>query len=231
MKNKKMIASACLLLLAAQPAIGADAPIGHSMQSHASRPGSPESSLEEAVQVVGQMKKDARMRNLLGKAKAVFIMPAHSGQQLATGDQNVPGILLVRSGSGWSNPVFYHVGPIVLGAHAGAGVDALATLLLKDAAVKPFLQGKRFTLSRDGGFNMSDHSAHPASMPDEGDDAIMWSNAAGIFPGPAVRLEDILPDDRVNQRFYGGIVTPREIVAGEVGSFAQAEKLRQALKK
>lgn len=231
MKNK-MISVACLLLLAAQPAIGADAPSVQGTPSHSSRPTLPEHSLENAAAAVKRMKADPHVREMLSRAKGIFIMPAYSRKSLTTGDQDTPGILLVREKSGWSNPIFYHVGPIVVGAHAGAGINAMAALLISDEAVRRFTQGGRFTVSPDHGFNMANHSSRSGPFPDEGDDVMMWSDAAGIFPGAAMRLEDILPDERSNQRLYGTRATVQELLADKGGAGgAQAQKLREALKR
>ncbi len=183
--------------------------------------------IADAVRVVNRMKVDPEVREILNRATGLFIVPEYDRSAMRM-KPRVPGVLVVRRGEGWSDPLFYEVGPIVLGAHAGADIDALAAILLSEQAVSRFASGRTFSLSLDGGFNMANHAAQAGPFPDEGDDAIMWSNAAGLFPGAAVRLDRIRPDEVGNTALHGPDMLLEQAVRAEP-TVAEARPLHSAL--
>jgi len=189
----------------------------------------PERQLEDTTRAVERMKADPIAQDLLRRAKGVFVLPKFAGKAMTLNDRGAGAILLVRDGKKWSAPVFYTFGPLQLGPHAGAGLNSLAALLISDAAIDKFLGGERFSLSTDDGFNMSDHDRWSDGRPDRGDDVVMWSDAAGIFPGAAVRIDAIRPDERANRSYFGRTASPEELVDLDTKGHPQAEKLRKAL--
>ncbi|MCP6725879.1 hypothetical protein NL526_27870, partial [Klebsiella pneumoniae] len=68
--------------------------------------GEPQRRVEDAVQVIEQMKSDTHLREVLQTAKGLFIVPHHGRAGLIVGGEGGEGVLVTRQGAGWSNPVF-----------------------------------------------------------------------------------------------------------------------------
>jgi lipid-binding SYLF domain-containing protein len=89
--------------------------------------------VEDALIVVRQLESDATMRKLLQDASGVFIVPTYGRAALGIGAHGGAGVLLVKKSSGnWTNPVFYNIGGISIGAQAGAQAGSVAFVLNND---------------------------------------------------------------------------------------------------
>lgn len=115
--------------------------------------------LDEAVQVVQRMKSDAGVTGMLRQAKGIFIMPDYGRAALGLGVQGGQGVLVMRQGDSFSNPVFYNMGGLSIGVQAGAAGGQVAMLLMTDKAVQDFRSGKNFSINADAGLNVVNYSA------------------------------------------------------------------------
>lgn len=171
----------------------------------------------EAVQVVQRMKADPRMSGLLQRARGVFILPDYGRGALGVGVQGGEGVLVTRKGGNFSNPVFYNMGGISIGAQAGASGGELAFLLMTDKAVQEFESGKNFSLNADAGLTIVNYSRRAQVSGGKVQDVVVWSNTKGAYAGASVALTDIVVDGQANRAYYGrDSVTPGEIIQGRV---------------
>ena len=91
------------------------------------------------------MESDPKMRKVLESAKGVFIVPAYGRAALGVGAQGGAGVLLVRKSDDlWSDPVFFNIGGINVGAQAGAEVGPIAFALNNEKAVQRFREKNNF---------------------------------------------------------------------------------------
>ena len=101
--------------------------------------------ITEAVQVVQRMKRDPGLLALLERAKAVFILTDYGRAGFGIGAQGGEGVLVTRQGERFSNPVFYNLGGVSIGAQAGVAGGEVAMLLMTDRAVENFRSGRKFS--------------------------------------------------------------------------------------
>lgn len=183
--------------------------------------------IDGAVQVVKQMEQDPKLKALLQQAKGVFIVPRYGRGALGIGGSGGEGVMLVNNNGKWSNPVFYDIGSISIGAQAGAEVGSMAMLLMNEKATNGFMQDNKFSLTADAGLTIANYNASAQGNAGRGD-VIVWNDAKGAFASAAIGVTDIHFDAKDNQIFYKTKVSARDITGGKVKS-TQATVLTQAL--
>lgn len=175
--------------------------------------------IDEAVQVVHRMKSDPEVRDALSHAKGVFILPDYGRAALGVGVQGGRGILVTREGGRISNPVFYTLGGVSIGAQAGGSGGAVAMLLMTDKAVQEFRSGKHFSLNADAGLTLADWSRRAEASGGKVQDVVVWSGTRGAYVGASLATTDIWYDTRANQAYYGRVgLDPSRILNGSVGA-------------
>src|SRR5215472_17237065 len=81
------------------------------------------------------------VRNLLGGARAIFIVPHDiQGGFLLTASGG-DGVLLRRHGQSWSDPVFLHIASMGVGLEAGGENQSLVMVIMTDAGVDQLVEG------------------------------------------------------------------------------------------
>jgi SH3 domain-containing YSC84-like protein 1 len=177
----------------------------------------PEERVNYAVVAVGKMKQDARIADLLPRAKGVLIVPHYVKAAAVVGGQGGSGVLLVRSHDKWSDPAFYTLGGASIGAQLGGGSGSMALLLMSDKAVDTFENHpSKWSLNGSAGLTVVDYSAGAAKTAGEGD-VVVWSDTKGLFGGAAVGVQDIRRDEKADRDYYGNQqVSSRQILTGAV---------------
>lgn len=173
--------------------------------------------VEQAVQVVQQMKGDPQVRDALSRAKGVFILPEYGRGALGIGAQGGSGVLVTRKGDKFSNPVFYNLGGVSVGAQAGGAGGSLAMLLMTDKAVQDFRSGKNFSLNADAALTVADWSHRAQASGGKVQDILVWSGTKGVYGGASLAATDIWYDRNANQAYYGRTgLQPSSILDGSV---------------
>lgn len=201
---------------------GADAQSGSANQKASQR-------VSDALAVVRQLEAEPRMKRLLQQAKGVLIVPSYGRAALGVGAHGGAGLLLLkRSDSGWSGPVFYDLGGLTVGLQAGAEGGPIALVLNNDKAVNEFMKKNNVALSADAGLTVLNWSRLAQGTTGSGD-VVAWSGTKGLFGDvAAVGINDIRFNQSLTNAYYGRTLSPREIAAGTVSN-PQAEPLQQAL--
>lgn len=169
----------------------------------------------DARETLEEMRGDPELWTLVQEASGVFLLPDFGRAAVVAGARAGEGVLLVRENDTWSNPVFYDLGALSVGAQVGASGGEVAMVLMSDRAVDAFRQEDNFSLSADAGYALIDYSEWEQARADEGD-VVLWSDTEGLFAGVSLGLSDIHFDDEENAAFYGRDVSPAEIIAGDV---------------
>lgn len=170
----------------------------------------------EAVQVVQRMKAEPGMAALLAQAKGVLILPDYGRGALIIGAQGGEGVLVTRQREAWSNPVFYKMGGMSVGAQAGAASGPLALLLMTDRAVERFRSERKFSLSADAGLAVGDYSQRRQASAGKVQDVVVWSGTKGAYAGVSVGVTDVMLDRDANRAYYGREATAARILDGAV---------------
>jgi len=173
--------------------------------------------VNQGVQVVQQMKADPKVRRTLNQARGVFVLPAYGRGALGVGFQGGEGMLLERQGKRFSNPVFYNLGGVSIGAQAGGSGGPVVFLLMTDRAVSEFASDQKFSLNADAGLTIANWSRRAQASGGKVQDVIVWSQTKGAYVGASIGLTDVMLDTEANRAYYGRAgLSPREIIDGKV---------------
>ena len=187
--------------------------------------------VDDALVVVRQLESDATMRKLLQDASGVFIVPTYGRAALGIGAHGGAGVLLVKKASGnWTNPVFYNIGGISIGAQAGAQAGSVAFVLNNDKAVQRFTDKNNFSLSADTGLTVINWAKVAEGSTGAGD-ATAWTATKGLFGNVAtIGVNDIRFNQRLTNAYYKQTrnVASADIINGKFNN-AGADSLKQAL--
>ena len=189
--------------------------------------------VQSATTSVGPFLSDPRwvsVRNALGGARAIFIVPNDiQGGFLLTGSGG-DGVLLRRHGNIWSDPVFLRLSSVGVGFEAGAESETLVILIMSDAGVDQLLQGAT-SIGGSGGFalgslgvggGISGNSSH-------GLEVLSVATAQGIFAGSGISGMQVSSDDNYNRAIYGPSFNMLTVTSGNGGNVGSAETLRAML--
>ena len=183
----------------------------------------------DAVSVVKQMAAEPGMKELLSGAKGVFIAPRYGRAAIGIGGAGGAGVLLVRQDADtWSDPAFYNMGGISLGAQLGAEGGPVAFVLNNQKAVDSFRKKNAFTLSADAGLTIVDWNKTAQGTAGLGD-VVAWAGTKGLFGNVAsIAVSDIRFNQKQTDAFYGKRVALADVMAGKVHA-EQASALKEAL--
>jgi lipid-binding SYLF domain-containing protein len=172
--------------------------------------------VDKGVQVVQHMKADPKVRRTLSQARGVFVLPAYGRGALGVGFQGGEGMLLERQGKRFSNPVFYNLGGVSVGAQAGGSGGPVVFLLMTDRAVAEFASDQKFSLNADAGLTIANWSRRAQASGGKVQDVIVWSQTKGAYVGASIGLTDVMLDTEANRAYYGRAgLSPREIIDGK----------------
>jgi len=175
----------------------------------------PESAIPPAVM------RAARGLAILTVTKAGFIGSVRGGT----------GVVVQRTGNGWSGPSAIGTGGIGVGFQAGAEVSEFIIVLNTPAAVDAFAKQGNVTL----GGNLS-VAAGPVGRSAEASVGLQaavysYSRTQGLFAGVSLEGTGIGTRDEVNEAYYGRRVNAEEILSGKVQPPAGARALGAVLSK
>ncbi|MDQ6860407.1 MAG: YSC84-related protein [Verrucomicrobiota bacterium] len=168
---------------------------------------------------------DAVLRNARGLAvmtvvKVGFGLSGQGGQ----------GVVVARTGGGWSGPSFIGTGGIGWGLQIGAQISEFVFVLNTRDAVRAFSQDGNVTLGADisaaagpVGRDLQANIAPVAAI-------YTYSRAKGLFAGISLEGKIIATQKTANERFYGGPVSASQILTGRMPAPARAARLRAALR-
>lgn len=155
------------------------------------------------------------LHDLAPEVKALFILPEFWRWGFIVGGAGGNGLLIVRDDKTgqWSQPVFYNVGSMNLGAQVGADMSEIVIVVRTQKALEDFF-GPGFKLGAGGGLAMG--PTGKGSVHGIGTDMVAYARKKGVFAGIALGGAMITVSGDLNRSYYGRPVEPRAIVEGEV---------------
>lgn len=171
--------------------------------------------VDASLGTVQEMQQDPELWALAQTAQGIFIVPRYGQAAAGVGAGGGEGILLTRAGDGWSEPVFYDVGGVSVGAQLGASGGEIAALLMTPEAVQMFEQENNFALNAGAGLVLADYAALGGATT-EGNDVVVWSDTEGAFAGVTIGVTGINFDEEESAAYYQQPVTPSQIMGGTV---------------
>lgn len=184
--------------------------------------------VNESTKVVLKMQKQPHMRALLEKAKGIFIIPEFGRGAFIVGGRGGAGVVLAKHDGRWSDPAFFGLGGVSIGAQAGGSGGSMAMLLMTNKAVNDFRGKSNFSLNAGAGLTVVNYSANSQASWGKGD-IIVWSNTHGAYAGATVSASDVGASTGDNHAFYHRTsATPGRILDGQFKN-ASADKLVDSL--
>lgn len=161
----------------------------------------------------------ARGLAIISVLKAGFIFSGKAGE----------GVVVARTGHGWSGPSFIGTGGAGWGPQIGAEVTDFVIVLNNERAVRAFSKGGNVTLGADASV-----AAGPVGRATEADVTpraaiYTYSKTKGLFIGASLEGAVIGTRKGANEHYYGRPVSAYEILHGRVPAPARAANLRAAL--
>jgi lipid-binding SYLF domain-containing protein len=153
------------------------------------------------------------VNDTLAKARGVLVFPnlVKAGFFFGGGQ----GVLLVRQGAGWSDPVFVYAADASFGLQIGAEGGQVLFAVMNDGALQKLVHG-----NADLGGDLSvavgpvGAGAQAATTPNIGTDLIAFSLQQGIFAGATIKGGVVAPRQEWNAAYYGPGAAPDLIVRG-----------------
>jgi lipid-binding SYLF domain-containing protein len=180
--------------------------------------------LQRFQEIPEQAIPDAVLRNAKGLAiltvtKAGFIGSGRGGS----------GIVVARTGNGWSGPSAIGTGGLGVGFQAGVEITEFVIVLNTQEAVDAFAKEGNVTL----GANLS-AAVGPVGRTAEANVALQaamytYSISQGLFAGVSLEGAVIATRDEANAEYYGKPVNAKDILAGKVRPPAGARTLLTVL--
>ena len=163
--------------------------------------------------------RNARGLAIISVVKAGFIFSGKAGE----------GVVVARTGHGWSGPSFIGTGGAGFGPQIGAQVTDFVIVLNNERAVRAFSKGGNVTLGADASV-----AAGPVGRAAEADVTpraaiYTYSRSQGLFIGASLEGAVIGTRTGANQHYYGRPVTAYDILHGRAAAPAGASNLRAAL--
>src|SRR5207247_7882987 len=161
----------------------------------------------------------ARGLAIISVVKAGLIFSGKGGQ----------GVVVARTGHGWSGPSFIGTGGAGWGLQIGAQVTDFVIVLNNESAVRAFSRGGNVTIGAD-----VSAAAGPVGRTAEGAVAptaavYTYSRSKGLFAGVSLEGAVIGTQRDSNSRYYGRPVRADEILSGVAAPPPGAAPLRRAL--
>ncbi|HEY0369454.1 MAG TPA: YSC84-related protein [Chthoniobacterales bacterium] len=174
----------------------------------------PESAIPDAVL------RNARGLAVLTVVKIGFGFSGQGGQ----------GVVVARTGGGWSGPCFIGTGGVGWGLQIGAQISEFVFVLNTREAVRAFSRDGNVTLGADisaaagpVGRDVQAGLAPTAAV-------YTYSRSKGLFAGISLEGKIVATQKTANERYYGGPVTAGQILTGRMPPPRGAARLRAALR-
>jgi lipid-binding SYLF domain-containing protein len=196
----------------------------------------PHDLVAAATATVEQFVADAdfdNLRTLLERARGVVIVPDLYKAGLIIGGETGSAVILARdvNSGAWSYPAFMTMASGSVGLQIGASVSRIVLVIMTDKGMEAMLADK-VNIGGDASVAAGPVGANveAATTSTEMDrDIYAYGTGQGLFAGVAIEGAILIPDEDVNQLYYGEAATTRQIVQAGTVENGDADGLRAAL--
>jgi len=163
--------------------------------------------------------KDAKGLAILTVLKAGFIFSGRGGT----------GVVVARTGKGWSGPSAIGTGGAGFGLQIGAQVTEFVIVLNTDEAVRAFSRGGNVSLGADLSVAAGPVGRSAAAGVTPMAAVYTYSRSQGLFAGVSLEGTVIVTREDANTAYYGRKVSPSDILSGRVKAPKGARALQKVL--
>ncbi|MBW1781233.1 MAG: lipid-binding SYLF domain-containing protein [Deltaproteobacteria bacterium] len=153
-------------------------------------------------------------RDLMKKAKGIFISPSVLKGAFIVGASGGSGVFLARDAKTqeWSGPAFYTIGGASFGLQIGGSASEVILLAMTDRGVTAFLSNN-FKLGADGSIAVGPiGGGAAAATANLSADILSFSRSKGLFGGVSVDGAVVGVRGSLNDAYYGKKVSPTDIL-------------------
>jgi lipid-binding SYLF domain-containing protein len=173
------------------------------------------------------------VRNLIKKAKGVYIAPDVLRGAFIVGGSGGSDVLLVRGDKGqWNGPAFYTIGEASFGFQAGVDKSEVVLLIMSDRGVSSMLAnsvklgGDVSVAAGPVGAGATAETANVSA------DILSFSRAKGLYAGASLEGAVMAKREGLNEAYYEtNHISPAEILIKGTAVNKQAEPLKTEVNK
>jgi len=168
---------------------------------------------------------------VLGRAKAVLIIPSLLKAGFLIGGEGGSGVLLVRNGNGeWSAPAFYTLASGSIGLQVGVQDAEVLFAVMTDKGLQQVIKNQ-FKMGADASVALGPigGGVEASTTLNLKADIYAFSRAKGAFAGGSFEGSLIKAREEWNKAYYGQALSVDDIVMHGKAHNAGADPLRQAL--
>jgi lipid-binding SYLF domain-containing protein len=158
--------------------------------------------LRDANRTVNHLRSDPAFgtaRNMLQGAEAIYIVPKLVKGGFIFGAEGGEGVLLHRTGHGWSTPRFYNMGSASFGLQIGLEKAELVFIINSKRALRGIEKGE-FKLGAGAGITVVTlSSGAEGATTAHGGDMVVWSSGTGAYGGLTFNGSVIKQDKDANE--------------------------------
>ena len=164
---------------------------------------------------------------LLQQSEAIAVADLKKGG-FVVGFEAGKGLLTVRDGQQWSNPVFIELASASFGFQAGVEIKQVVLVFTNREAVNNLLAGQ---LKLGAGLDLSAGplAAEVSTGTIFDKDVYSYSDGMGLFAGLSLEGASLATDNYSNEQLYGKAVSAEEILTGSVTTNSPAVQKLKAL--
>ena len=190
-------------------------------------------SATEVLSKIMEIPESAIPPALLANAQGIAVIPGVIKVGFVVGGQYGRGVLVVRKGGAWSNPVFISLMSGSVGWQIGAESTDFVLVFKTPRSIEGIMKGK-YTLGADAAVAAGPvgRLAKASTDIELKAEIYSYSRSRGLFAGISLEGSSLQVDDKSNAAFYEKEdIRPSGILSGEVKTPAVAEKLKRSLEK
>jgi lipid-binding SYLF domain-containing protein len=157
--------------------------------------------LRNANEVVNDLRHDPAFgtaRNMLQGAEAIYIVPKLVKAGFIFGAEGGEGVLLHRTGRGWSTPRFYDMGSASFGLQIGLEQAKLVFIINSKRALRGIEKGELKMGAGAGITVVTLSSAAEGATTTHGGDMVVWASGTGAYGGLTFNGTIIKQDKELN---------------------------------
>ncbi len=188
--------------------------------------------IDRARITIDDVHKDKAFGNapdLLRKARAILIVPRLYKGGFFVGGEGGEGVMLARTGHGWSQPAFYAMGSASFGLQIGLEQSEVVMFIMSQKALDAVMRNE-FKIGANAGLAIVTlgSGVGAATTSAAGADIVVWASSSGAYAGITLDGSIIKPSPDADRDYYGRSLTTRQILY-DAPSNAGTSGLRQAL--
>jgi lipid-binding SYLF domain-containing protein len=170
-------------------------------------------------------------QTLLDSAQCVVVVPDLVKAAFLVGGKYGRGVASCRHENGWSAPAAVRIEGGSFGLQLGGSATDVILLVMNRRGMDRLL-GDKFTIGAEAAAAAGPVGRNTTAQTDAvlHAEILSWSRSRGLFAGLSLEGATLRPDNSENRKLYGGNVSNRQILEGQVRTPAAARNFEATLR-